>query len=181
MAINGDAAAATRAQNHREHQSSSGGSSIRRLGDSKAIRVIRAAYWPLESFAQIPLKGHSVQPDRIRILHQSSRPNDSPGNSHTNRRRLAIAANAANPPLQIIYHVDDGLYGRRIIVLRRRYPETRQLPPRFIQRMPFDLRAAKVNSNTNPFRHILQSFIVIPQRSGGICFCLELSPSTNNG
>jgi hypothetical protein len=68
-----------RAHNHAKHNAGTHRSTIRRLADREAVRVVRATNLTSKLLTQVPLQRLSVQPRRIRILHKARRRHDRPG------------------------------------------------------------------------------------------------------
>ena len=151
LPIHSNPAAASCAQNHREDQPRASRRSVGRLGDGQAVGVVGAAHGPRQRSRKVALQRLAVQPRRVGILHQPGGAHNRSRNPHAHRGRFARAA--ADAPLQLLHHLCNRPHRGRVVVLRRRNAQPRNLRAAPIQREPFDLGAAQVDSDANPFCH----------------------------
>lgn len=129
-------ATASGAKDHREHHALPGARSIRRFGNRQAIRVVRAAHFPVERRTEITIEGSSIDPSRICIFYSVGNLRNRPGNTDANRPA------ASERYFDFLDSIFNRANGPVIVVAWRGYPVSVHFVPVALQCDKLDLRPA---------------------------------------
>ncbi len=157
MAIEGDAAAATGADDDGEYALGALGRAIERFGQGQAVGVVSQLDRPAERRFHILMKTTPVEIGRIGVAHDAGprrgRPRRTDADSHVTQRRVLLPGFRLGPPDQVL----DQRNGR-VVIAGVRLAVARQELAIGGQRRRFDLRAAEIDANIkHPNVHILNS------------------------
>jgi hypothetical protein len=158
LAVDDDAAAHTRAENHAEHHRCTRTRAIGRFGQREAVGIVGDAHFALQQCFQIAFERLADQTGRVGILDQAAAARFGAGDANADTRHRTASAVRVDtvPSAAALGHnslfcrsdqVGHHLQRRFVIALRRRHALAQQHFATIAQRDDFDLAAAEVDAN----------------------------------
>jgi len=141
-AIDGNAAAASRPQDHRKHDVLTRTRAVRGFGNSQAVGVIRAAHLAMQRVAQIAVKRLANHPCGVGVLHCVGDARNCAGDGNADRRAaMKLALDQFDAFL-------DRAHGAIVIMPRRGHAMAVKFAAVGLEGDEFDFGAAEIDADT---------------------------------